>query len=53
MDTRVMKFHKYIEYLAGKHQYGQISVNVMVENGIPVLESIKVVVQKRYLYKNN
>lgn len=45
------KFHAIIEHEVNRIEYGQITVNVVLKNGEPVLTTLHITRQKRRKYK--
>jgi hypothetical protein len=50
MNQDVLMFHKLLELQVKKAKYGQLTVSVSLENGMPVLKTLNMVYQKRIKY---
>lgn len=46
-----VEFHAIIERIVDKLEYGQVTVNIQLQNGKPVLETLSVVSSKRKKYQ--
>ena len=49
-DTEFLQFHAVLEAEVMRLKYGQITFNVMIKNGIPLMDTINIVKQRRYKY---
>ena len=52
-EEELLKFSAIIESKVNRLQYGTISVNVMLSNGVPVLSTMNITKQKRRRYSLN
>jgi len=51
MDQEKVKFHAILEKEIVELGYGQINVNVILKDGIPVISTMNIIRQKRRKYK--
>jgi hypothetical protein len=51
VEKIITEFFMIVEKEVQKMEYGQITVNVQVGNGLPIVQTINLVKQKRVRYK--
>lgn len=53
MVTEIITLHKIIEEEASDPPYSQMTVNVFLKNGVPVIKTLNIVKQERIKYNDD